>query len=490
MARWQRPWSAAAVAVLGLAGLLAVSGFGAQRPSVSGAWGKAITLSGQAGAPSAMSCSSPGNCSAVGQLGGGYLYGITQVRGTWTKPAAIRGTARTFRPSSSAGGLACFAAGNCVLAGTYRDVFGHLQAFIVTQTRGTWGKLIWVPGLDRLDRGGNAGLGMLSCPSAGNCNAAGTYTDAKKITHPFTVSQVRGTWGKAAPVPDVTGLPGQTPGTRAQAGPISCAGPGTCATAGSYQFGDPHTQNSGTQAYVDNEVNGAWGTPKPVPGLAALNTGLFASVSVISCPSPGNCTVGGSYAEPAGNVTSFVVNQVNGSWGNAIKVKTRIPGFDGPDGDWFTAISCPSAGNCVAGGVYGVEVDARSSAVFVVSEVNGTWGQAIPVPGTGWLNQGDQAGLSQISCPSAGNCGVAGWYSASDHPSHSQYTQPFVTTEVHGTWNKAIEVPGIKSPPPVLDNSSSSATTTIACPAPDRCSAAGYYQDPKFAYHMFAVSQP
>jgi len=451
----------------------------------SGGWGKAVTLGGGAGAPSLMSCSSPGSCTAAGQLGG-YVYTVRQVRGACGKPAVIRGTARTSRPSSSPGGLACFRAGGCVLAGTYRDSFGHSQAFIVTRSRGTWGKLTVVPGLARLDRGNSAGISYLSCPSAGNCTAAGSYTDAKRGGHEFTVSQARGRWGHAVPVPGVTGLPGQAPGTIAGFQAISCPAPGTCAAGGSYQVGAG--PNPGGQAYVVDEVHGTWGTPQPVPGLAALNTGLYAVLDVISCPSPGNCAAGGGYTEANGVTVPFVVNETHGTWGTATEVNSSISDWPG-DGAWVTAMSCPSAGNCLAGGLYQVFVDGHASKVFVVSEVNGTWGQAIPVPGTSRLNQGFDAWVTQISCSSAGNCGVAGWYSATDDRDLALFfRQPFVATEVHGTWRWAIEVPGIKTPPPSIG--SFAATTTIACPAPGRCSAGGYYQDAKGRYHTFVVSQP
>ena len=100
MGNWKRPWSAS-VAALGMAGVLAVSGFGARPSGGAGSWGKAITLPGSASAPSAISCSSPGNCGAVGGLGG-FVYVAGQTRGKWGTPKVIPGTARTFKPSSSA----------------------------------------------------------------------------------------------------------------------------------------------------------------------------------------------------------------------------------------------------------------------------------------------------------------------------------------------------------------------------------------------------
>jgi hypothetical protein len=483
MGNRKRPLSAATVG-LGLAGVLAVSGFGAQQPSSSaaGSWGKAITLPGSAGAPSAISCASPGNCGAVGGLGG-FVYVASQARGKWGAPKVIPGTARTFRPSSSSGGIACFAAGDCVVVGSYRDTAGRIQAFIASQTHGTWGKLSWVSGLTRLDRGHHAGLGELSCPSAGNCTAAGSYTNAAGTGLPFVVSQVHGVWGSARPVPGLTGLPGQIPGSLPGFGPISCASAGNCAAAGTYKVSAGPGVN---QVYVDDEVNGVWGTPMAVPGLAALNTGLFDNISSISCPSVGNCGAGGSYTESEGNADSFVVSETHGTWGPATEVTTSSPGFNGSDGDWITTMSCPSAGNCVAGGVDNVERDALSASLFIVTQTHGTWGKAIPLPGSDQLNQGDQAGFNQVSCSSAGNCGAVGYISVA-YDYGFVYTQPFVASEAHGVWSKLSTVPGIKTLG--LSDGQNSQATTISCTAPDRCTAGGYYQQANGDLHSFVASR-
>jgi hypothetical protein len=482
MARSGRPWL---LAVGALAVVLVASGFSAARSSVSVRWGKALTVGGVAKSGNsvvgAISCASPGNCLGSGGFGS-QAFVVSQVRGTWGSAKVIPGTARTSKPASSVNGIACLS-GGCVVVGSYTDGGGQTQAFIANLVHGTWRKIIWVPGLARLNKGHNAGLGYLSCVSAGNCAAEGTYTDAKGTGRQFTVSQVRGAWGHAAPVPSLAGLPGQVPGTVPSFGPISCASPGNCAAAGTYQVA------GGNQAYVDDDENGTWGAPEPVPGLAALNTGLYDSIGAISCPSPGNCGAGGSYidAETGDNADSFVVSETHGTWGPATEVKTKILGFNADDGDWITNISCPSVGNCVAGGQDSVERSALASQVFFVSQTHGTWGEAIPVPGTPKLNQGDQAGIGQITCSSAGSCGAAGWYSAA-YAYGFDYTQPFVITQAHGTWGNAIGVPGIKIFPP--KDGQFAQAFAISCPAANRCSAGGYYQDLNGHSHAFVDSQP
>ena len=86
------------------------------------------------------------------------------------------------------------------------------------------------------------------------------------------------------------------------------------------------------------------------------------------------------------------------------------------------SVSCAAAGNCAAGGYY---LDsAGHGQVFVAGEVNGTWHAAIEVPGTAALNSGGQAVVSSVSCASAGNCAAGGVYTDS-----SRHGQAFVVNK-------------------------------------------------------------
>jgi hypothetical protein len=46
----------------------------------------------------------------------------------------------------------------------------------------------------------------------------------------------------------------------------------------------------------------------------------------------------------------------------------------------------------------------------VVSERNGRWGQAAPVPGMRALNQGHGSFVTWVSCAPAGSCAAGGGY--------------------------------------------------------------------------------
>jgi len=66
------------------------------------------------------------------------------------------------------------------------------------------------------------------------------------------------------------------------------------------------------------------------------------------------------------------------------------------------------AGNCAVSGEYN---DPRNGVhLFVLTEANGTWGTARELPGSAALNQKLFARLLTVSCASAGNCAVGGFY--------------------------------------------------------------------------------
>jgi hypothetical protein len=85
---------------------------------------------------------------------------------------------------------------------------------------------------------------------------------------------------------------------------VSCASTGNCSAGGSY------TDGSGRlQAFVVDEIDGTWGNAEEVPGLEALNAGGNASIVSLSCPLPGNCGACGYYRDGSDHFQAFVVNR-------------------------------------------------------------------------------------------------------------------------------------------------------------------------------------
>lgn len=344
-----------------------------------------------------VSCASAGNCSAVGYFGDAGVpiaFVADEKGGTWGPAQVIPGMGGH---SSQAGSVSCPSAGNCTADGY--AVSSTVDPFTVTQTNGTWGLAFTVAGMPELNLGQNAGATSISCASPGSCAASGGYTDANG-DHPSWIDSVnsKGFWNDAQSEPGTSGGGLVEVGAPPQI-TVSCGAPGNCAAAG---WTDT-TPTRARKSFVLDEVNFTWGAPHDVPGLAAL-TGTSGSsrLTALSCKSAGNCTVTGQFSDSIRGSRAFVASEVNGTWGNA----TEVPGITALNGGSNTAtasaVSCASAGNCAAGGVYFDSTPA--SHAFVVSQANGTWGNAQQLTGTGTSPQ-----LRSVSCATPGNCAIGGF---------------------------------------------------------------------------------
>ena len=197
--------------------------------------------------------------------------------------------------------VSCASAGHCTAGGFYRDGSGHGQAFVVRETSGSWRGAFEVPGTGALNFGGFANADSVSCASAGNCAVGGSYTDGGGRAQAFVASETNGTWKKAIQVPGSGTLPAGRLGNLTL---VSCASAGNC-TAGLTYTADFDLQ----QAFVASETNGAWGKATGIPGLGTLNAGGNAAVTSVSCGAAGNCAAVGSYTDGSGHTQAFVVSQ-------------------------------------------------------------------------------------------------------------------------------------------------------------------------------------
>ena len=307
-----------------------------------------------------------------------------------------------------------------------------------------WGTAQGLPGiaLAALDDGDVAASLTLSCSSPGNCAVGGSYDVPGEgpLSSAFVADQRNGTWGKAIEVPGMATL---NVGEMAEVNSISCTSAGECVAGGAYSPGgiDAGEMHPALEAFVVTGKDGTWGTAIEVPGITALNAGHSASVSSVSCWSPGDCTAAGTYAvgavgiEGVISVQAFVVTEKDGTWGRA----TQLPGLAALNiGELarVSSISCTAGGNCAVGGDY-AGADSFDQQAFVADESAGTWLPAEEVPGTGALNTFERAGVSSVSCASPGNCGAAGYYATGYSATGYVVSGAFVASETNGVWHTA-----------------------------------------------------
>jgi hypothetical protein len=428
--------SGAALALMAVtSGASAVAGTGSP-------WGTAIEVPGIAAlnssfsTVSSMSCPSPGDCAAGGSYsdasGNAQAYVVDEVSGTWQTAIEVPGSAvLNTGDFAEVRSLSCSSPGNCAAGGDYSVGSHDTGAFVADETGGVWGNAIEVPGTAGLNQGGDATVASVSCApgTALDCTAAGAYTDSSGHGQVFVADETGGVWANAIEVPGTAVL--DQGGSAGATLVVSCPAPGTCTVGGTYGG-----SSGSSLAFEAAERGGVWGQAALIPGTAALNVGPDTEVNALSCTSAGNCSVAGTYgANSSGSqIQLYVETEKNGAWGTAIE----MPGLAALNTGLIaqeTSLSCTSAGNCAAGGYY---TGGSGEQAFVINQTGGAWGNAIEVPGSATLNQGGNAGIKSVSCASSGNC-VAGGYFAKFHPGH---TQALVVDETAGVWRKAQEVPG------------------------------------------------
>jgi hypothetical protein len=349
------------------------------------------------------------------------------------------------------------APGECAVVGNYDDGTAT-RVFVADEKAGTWGEAgtLHTPALAATGASG----GSVSCGAPGNCVAVATYSMNGSPPKGFFDSEENGRWDQSA---DVSGGD-----TKSDLSAVSCAPNGTyCAVGGSIYPGTGPA--SATQPVVWDEKDGVWGMVQPVQGLGAF--GLSdGDIKAMSCPSPGNCGAVGSAGDASGQGQLFVVDERNGIWGNA----QPVPGMSmlGATGSFNGWISCAAAGNCTLGGTYiaaGTATGQSTEQVFIVDEVNGSWGSPQQVPGTGTLNRGGLARLNGVSCGSPGNCAVAGFYTGSKNKVHA-----FTADEKNGTWRPVRTIAGAG----LLAHGPQSGAETVSCASAGNCMAGGWFEGP------------
>lgn len=474
---------AGAVGLTAVAGLASANGAtrvaGARAAALTGTWRTAREVPGTAAINkggyaqvNSVSCSSPGYCSAggwyTGSSGREVAFVVTESKGTWHTAIELPGiTALSNSGNSAVYSVSCASQGNCSAGGYYTN--NGDQAFVVREVNGVWRKAVEVPGSAALNTGGLAWLNSVSCTSRGNCTAGGVYLAATTTYQPFVVSEVNGTWHNAIRVPGINSSPAKGHvGPTAQVSSVSCVSAGNCSIGGIYY------DSVNIQAFVGSEVNGTWRNAVKVPGTSTLNKGE-ARITSVSCGSAGNCGAGGFYTDSRGFEQMMVVNEVNGAWRNAIEVPGSATLNKG-DVAQISSVSCASAGNCGAGGDY--MGSSSLSEPLIVSEVRGTWQKAVRLPGITALTNHIFGTVASVSCSSPGNCSAGGWYTDSaDHP------QPFVVSEVNGTWRNAIKVPGIAA----INKGVDAFISSVSCGSASNCSAFGGYTDSAKRRQVFVV---
>lgn len=360
-------------------------------------------------------------------------------------------------PSVDLTSVSCPSAGDCSAVGSYLDSADHQHAFFLDEASRAWATGVEAALPSNAGSNPGASLASVSCPSAGDCSAVGSYYDGSGNAG-LLLDETSGMWstGLEASLPMNTGT---DPGVNLTS--VSCASPGNCSAVGNY------VDSSGkTQGLLLDEASGTWSTGGEValPSNAASNPNV--GLTSVSCATPGNCSAVGTYVDSSGNVQGLLLDESAGTWSTGMEAAVPSGGAGVPVG--LTSVSCATPGNCSAVGSYYASTGQDG---LLLDESSGAWspgvGAGLPANAICRVNcvTSAPAGLASVSCAAPGNCSAVGYYSATSGQ------QGLLLDERSGTWSAGVEaaMPANANPSP------SASLTSVSCPSAGNCTAVGDY---------------
>ncbi|MGO9976362.1 MAG: hypothetical protein ACLP01_26850, partial [Solirubrobacteraceae bacterium] len=345
----------------------------------SGTWGGGVEalLPANAGANpqvflNSVSCASAGNCTAVGGYldSSGGLQGLllTETSGTWAQgvEASLPSNATLPFPTVTLYQVSCSSAGDCSAVGVYSipptdgGRSAVLAGLLLTETSGTWARGVQAP------VPANAGTGAIvqsvSCVSAGNCIAAGEYADSSGNQQGLLVAEISGTWSAdgAAPLPSNAGS-----NPEVNLNSVSCVSSSVdCGAVGTYFDSAGFTHGvlltgfrKATSPVAGTGGHGpACGGLREEPCASEVWTGVEATAPEnasspdvqplsVSCASPGDCSAAGQYLDSAGIEQGLLLTETSGTWAQGVQATPPANASTNPDVSdvLLLSVSCASA---------------------------------------------------------------------------------------------------------------------------------------------------
>ena len=429
-----------------------------------------------------VSCASDGNCTAVGQFfnsSGGYeAFTVTQTAGVWGQatPAVFPSGAQSGTPNAVLNSVSCASAGNCTAVGKFRNAAQRVEAFTMTQTAEVWSEATSaVFGAGLQNAAPDAVFNSVSCASAGNCTAVGSFKNAGGTAEAFTMTSTNGTWGQATQVAFAAGVQYGAPTSTLKS--VSCVSAGNCVAVGQFK-----NAAQGVEAFTVTQTAGVWGDGAAASFANGVQrTSPNAIFNSVSCVSAGNCTAAGQFQNPSNGIEAFTMTSTNGTWGQATPAAFAAGVYGVNRYSVFNSVSCVSAGNCVAVGM--MQPAAGGYEAFTMTSTNDTWGDgALAVFGSG-VQAGTPSGMFwSVSCASAGNCVAVGQFKNA-----ANLNESFTMTSTGGTWGNGAPTTFASG---VQDASPDAAFKSVSCPSTTYCSAVGQFRTASTGVAALLMNSP
>jgi hypothetical protein len=246
-------------------------------------------------------CTSTKNCIAVGQytnISGNQGFIVHSTGGVWghalLAPLPVRAKSNFI---TQLDGVTCTSPGNCTAVGQYVNTDPAREAMILSEVAGVWvsSKRVLLPADAHRDPW--AGLFSITCSFVRYCTAVGVYQGINGGQGLIEV-EAGGTWRRGVPAPLPTGQ--SLTNRSVQLLSVSCTSFGNCRAVGQ------DSAEAVDYGVLETEKSGHWSAVvTPRPSNAAYP--IYNVLNSVSCKSPKSCEMVGEYQARIGQPSMTVL---------------------------------------------------------------------------------------------------------------------------------------------------------------------------------------
>jgi hypothetical protein len=280
---------------------------------------------------SASRCAAPGVATAQGVV-------LSGSGTSWTGTEAPVPANAAPNPGVLLGYIACPSTTQCVATGTYLDTSGKQQILVLTGSGTSW-TAVEVPLPANTSSYPQVQLAPLACPSISACVTGGAY-DSSGIMHAVLLAGSGTSWTLSeAPLPGDAATTGQVAGVS----DVACPSATECVATGFYL--DTSGQSQGMLLTGSGSTWTAARAPVPANGSASLPAGPYA----LACPSVSACIAGGEYETSSAGSSRGLLLTGPGPW---TAIEAPLPGGAAVNTGLVHSVACASTSACAALGIY------------------------------------------------------------------------------------------------------------------------------------------
>lgn len=254
-----------------------------------------------------LACASASHCVVTGYYSDS---GINGAPSPTSVPMASVGSSSGFggfQQTSITGSVACVPQSTtCTVLGK-GSAGGYGQLAVQTEDNGSWSAAQTITSGDGANGQGTIPEAGIACPAAGDCVVSGDYPSTYATEDLFTMQETNATWGSPQGIGD-----GQSPNGGFIGGQMQCISVGNCVWGGQASDVDESGQNVYyyTQSIVAEDTDGTWAgfRVSPVPSGAIAPPSSDESSEGVSCAGS-RCDVVGFYTSNPGSTYVTQITQ-------------------------------------------------------------------------------------------------------------------------------------------------------------------------------------